>query len=76
MTDKPPIRVTIVDDDIQPGDHISSHHPHPRLVNVLRDPYTGRPSSPRRAFLLYVILPVLGTAVILAIVLAANLGIL
>lgn len=71
-----PIRVTIVDDDWQPGDHISSHHPHPRLVNVLHNPYTSLPASPRRTFLLCVILPVLAVALTLAAVLAVNLGIL
>lgn len=69
-------RVRIVDDDLQPGDHIASHHPHPIVVNVLHNPYRGRPVSVRKKFLLYLVLPVVGTAILLAIVLAADLGLL
>ena len=71
-----PIRVQIVDDDWQPGDHIASHHPHPAVVNVLHSPYTGRPASPRSKFLRLVILPVAAVAVILAVIIAYRLGVL
>lgn len=76
MGKKKPIRVRIVDDDLQPGDHIASHHPHPVVVNVLHNPYRGRPVSVRRKFLLYAVLPAMAVAVILALVLAADLGLL
>lgn len=73
---KKPVRVTIVDDDLQPGDVISRRRPHPYLVRVLQDPIAGVRSSARGKFLLYAILPVMTVAVILAIAIAASLGLL
>jgi hypothetical protein len=56
----------------QPGEHVGQHYPRPWLCKVLRDPYTGVPASPRHKFLLYVILPVVAAAAILAGVLVVD----
>ena len=68
------IRVTVVDDVVQPGDHVSSHHLRPFLMRVIDNPYTGRPESARGRFLLWAILPVVTAAITLAVIIALRLA--
>lgn len=70
-----PKRVIIVEDtDLQPGDHLATHRQHRALVRVLQDPIAaGLPTSARRKFLLYIVLPTLTVAVILTVIIIINL---
>lgn len=56
-----------------PGWHVGENKRGP-LVTVLHDPWKGQPYSPRARFLVRVMLPVFMVALVMALLIAHNLG--